>query len=183
MAKTKQTARKALQIPNLVDTVNAKVYGRRDPEASKSKPKKGMAPIRGDKKTKYKVEIMITPPSKPPRNDKYLLAGPLRRRRPSEVSFSITEPRDKANTSGEEEDEQEEEQVEEEHGVEHEIQEEESFSDNTSGEEEDEQEEDQVEEEQGVEHEIQEEESFSGSFGFRVGNIKRKKTNDYALPS
>ncbi|RZC56079.1 hypothetical protein C5167_014925 [Papaver somniferum] len=95
MAKTKQTARKALQIPNLVDTVNAKVYGRRAPETRKSKPKKGMTPIRG----------------------------------PSEVSFSVTEPRDKgnelsdssesdtpvvsANTSAEE-DEQEEDQVEEE---------------------------------------------------------------------
>ncbi|RZC55343.1 hypothetical protein C5167_014195 [Papaver somniferum] len=159
MAKTKQTARKALQIPNLVDAVNAKVYVRRDPEARKSKPKKGMAPIRGDKKTKDKVEITITPPSKLPRNDKYLLAGPLRGRRPSEVSFSITEPRDKgnelsdssesythvvsANTSVEKEDEQEEEQVEEEHGVEHEIQEEEIQ------EEEEEQEEEQEEEEEG----------------------------------
>ncbi|RZC63210.1 hypothetical protein C5167_024972 [Papaver somniferum] len=159
MAKTKQIARKALQIPNLVDTVNAKVYMRRAPEASKSKSKKGMAPIRGDKKTKAKVEIMITPPSKPPCNDKYLLAGPLRGRRPSEVSFSITEPRDKgnefsdssesdtpvvsSNTSANEEDEQEEEQVEEEQGVEHEIQEEEIQ------EEEEEQKEEQEEEKKG----------------------------------
>ncbi|RZC69897.1 hypothetical protein C5167_033728 [Papaver somniferum] len=150
MAKTKHTARKALQIPNLVDTVNAKVYVRIAPEASKSKPKKGMAPIRGDKKTKDNVEITITPPSKPPRNDKYLLAGPLRGRSPSEVSFSITEPRDKgnelsdssesdthvvsANTSAEEEDEQEEEQIEEEQGIQ---------------EEEEEQEEEQEEEEEG----------------------------------
>ncbi|RZC85394.1 hypothetical protein C5167_041579 [Papaver somniferum] len=59
MAKTKQTARKALQIPNLVDTVNAKV----------------------DKKTKDKVEITITPPSKAPRNDKYLLASPFARKK------------------------------------------------------------------------------------------------------
>ncbi|RZC52687.1 hypothetical protein C5167_021116 [Papaver somniferum] len=159
MAKTKQTVRKALQIPNLVDTVNVKVYVRRAPEASKSKPKKGMAPIRGDKKTKDKVEITITPPSKPPRNGKYLLAGPLRGRMPSEVSFFIIEPRDKgnelsdssksdtpvvsANTSAEEEDEQEEEQVEEEQGVEHDIQEEEIQ------EEEEEQEEEQEEEEEG----------------------------------
>ncbi|XP_026451533.1 protein MAINTENANCE OF MERISTEMS-like [Papaver somniferum] len=40
---------------------------------------------------------MITPTSKAHHHDKYLLAGPLRGKKPSEVSFSITEPRDIVN--------------------------------------------------------------------------------------
>ncbi|RZC62343.1 hypothetical protein C5167_024132 [Papaver somniferum] len=43
--------------------------------------------------------MMITPPSKAPRHDKYLLAGPLRGRKPSEVAFCINEPRDKGDES------------------------------------------------------------------------------------
>ncbi|XP_026428774.1 prothymosin alpha-like [Papaver somniferum] len=97
MARTKQTARKERQIPDLVETVKAKVVEGRTPKPKKSKPKKDMAPIRSAKKTKEKVAITIITPSKPPGHDKYLLASPLRGRNPSEVSFSITEPRDKGN--------------------------------------------------------------------------------------
>ncbi|XP_026446013.1 secreted acidic protein 1A-like [Papaver somniferum] len=99
MASTKQTARKANQIPNLVDSVNAaKAHARLSNKSNH--PVKEMAPIRSSKNKKYKL-AMVTPPSRPPRNAKYLNVGILRGKTPSEVALLIREPRDPCDDSSE----------------------------------------------------------------------------------
>ncbi|RZC92760.1 hypothetical protein C5167_028097 [Papaver somniferum] len=99
MARTEMTARLANQIPNLVDIVKAaKDYSR---TRKKSKPpEKEMAPIRSSKNKKDK-NVLVTPPSKPPRNLKYLNAGLLRGKTSSEVAAIIREPREPCADSDE----------------------------------------------------------------------------------
>ncbi|XP_026377967.1 chromatin modification-related protein EAF7-like [Papaver somniferum] len=52
-----------------------------------------MTPIRCNKNKKDK-NVLVTPPSRPPRNQKYLNAGLLRGKTPSEVALIIREPRE-----------------------------------------------------------------------------------------
>ncbi|XP_026395763.1 ribosomal L1 domain-containing protein CG13096-like [Papaver somniferum] len=99
MARKKQTARKANQIPNLVDAVNATKEHQRLSKKS-NQPVKEMAPIRSSKNKKDKLAL-VTPPSRPPRNTKYLNVGLLRGKTPSEVALLIREPRDPCDDSSE----------------------------------------------------------------------------------
>ncbi|XP_026384174.1 ribosomal L1 domain-containing protein CG13096-like [Papaver somniferum] len=99
MARTKQTARKGNQIPNLVDAVNAAKEQRRLTKKS-NQPVKEMAPIRSIKNKKDKLAL-VTPPSRPPHNKKYLNDGLLRGKTPSEVALIIREPRDPCDDSSE----------------------------------------------------------------------------------
>ncbi|XP_026429893.1 protein BFR2-like [Papaver somniferum] len=105
MARTKQTARKENQIPNLVEDVNAaKSYSRQRNKSNQSEksnqPEKEMAPIRCSKNKKNKL-AMVTPPYRPPCHRKYLNDGILRGKTPSEVAFFIREPRDPGGESSE----------------------------------------------------------------------------------
>ncbi|XP_026444589.1 nucleolar transcription factor 1-like [Papaver somniferum] len=98
MARTKHTVRKANQIPYLVDAVNATKEHQRLSKKS-NQPVKEMAPIRS--KNKKDKLALVTPPSRPPRNTKYLNVGLLRGKTPSEVALLIREPRDPCDDSSE----------------------------------------------------------------------------------
>ncbi|XP_026398528.1 uncharacterized protein LOC113294352 [Papaver somniferum] len=92
MARTKRTKRLASQIPNLVATIKAAKECSRTSKNSKP-PDKEIALIRCNKNKKDK-SVLVTPPSRPPCNQKYLNAGLLRGKTPSEVALIIRKSRE-----------------------------------------------------------------------------------------